>query len=88
MYFSAEDSIADASPPRWDQGGTCHVPRRIRMYVLQAQARSREKSEEVTKGERKPPIEKRGISTSHTAGYCTMRDVTKKYNIKRTRHQG
>ena len=29
-----------------------------------------------------------GITTSHTAGYCTMRDVTWKYNIKRTRRQG
>ena len=47
-----------------------------------------EKSGEITKRERKPPIEKRGITTPHTAGDCAMREVTKKYNIKRTRHQG
>ena len=42
----------------------------------------------ITKREKKPPIEKRGITTSYTAGDCAMRDVTKKYNIKRTRRQG
>ena len=56
--------------------------------VVQAQARSREKSEEVTKREKKPPIEKRSITTSDTAGYWAMRDVNKKYNIKRIRRQG
>ena len=56
--------------------------------VLQAQVRSREKSGEITKKERKPPIEKRGITTSYAAGDCAMHDVTKKYNIKRTRRHG
>ena len=58
------------------------------LNVLQARARSREKSGKITKRERKPPIEKRGITTLHAAGDCATRDVTKKYNIRRTRRQG
>ena len=64
----------------------CHVPRCIRMYYRHRLGL--EKNLGILLKQRKPPIEKRGITTSHAAGDCAMRDVTKNYNIKRTRRQG
>ena len=64
----------------------CHVLRRIIMYYRHRLGLDKNTVKSLKR--EKIFIERRGITTSHTAEYCAMRDVTKKYNIKRTRRQG